>query len=145
MKKLNITIITTLSVEKRPAIKTEVKSEAAMWNYLRQVRDGITDEDLKVGIQALVYTEDGTEFKNIMFRRNSKGKIEMPNSIKETCRRQVEKARKAAKEKAEKEAARKARKAEANRRYRARKKAEKEALKASSNKSVETTAETVKA
>ena len=139
MKKLNITIITSLSVEKRPAIKTEVKSEAAMWNYLRQVRDGITDEDLKVGIQALVYTEDGTEFKNIMFRRNSKGKIEMPNSIKETCRRQVEKARKAEKEKAEKEAARKAKKREADRRYREKKKAERLAVAAAKTAKVKET------
>jgi len=123
MKKLNITILTTLSVEVRPAVQATVKSEAAMWNYLREVRDNITDEDLKVGIQAIVTTEDGAEFKNIIFRRNSKGKIEMPNSVKATCRRQVEKARKAAKEAAEKAAAKKARKAEANRRYRERKKA----------------------
>jgi len=144
MKKLNITILTTLSVEERPAIHTEVKSEAAMWNYLREVRDSLTDEDLKVGIQAIVTTEDGTEFKNITFRRNSKGKIEMPNSVKATCRRELEKARKAAKEAAEKASAKKARKAEANRRYRERKKAEK-AVAAAAVTAVENTVETVNA
>lgn len=123
MKKLNITVITTLSVEVRPAINTTVKSEAAMWNYLRSVRDGITDEDLKVGIQAIVTTEDGKEFKNIVFRRNSKGKIEMPNSVKETCRCRVTKAKKAAAKLEEK----KAKKREADRRYRERKKAAKAA------------------
>lgn len=103
------------------------KSESAMWNELRKVRDSLTDKDLKAGVRAIVTDEAGNTFKDITFRRNSKGKIEMPNAIKETCRRQVEKARKAAKEAAEKAAARKARKAEANRRYRARKKAEKAA------------------
>ena len=103
------------------------RSEANMWNILRDVRNQLTDEDLKNTVTAKVFTEDGTLFKDITFRKNTKGKIEMPNAIKATCRRQVEKARKAAKEAAEKEAARKARKAEANRRYRARKKAEKNA------------------
>ena len=100
-----------------------VKSESAMWNELRKVRDTLTDKDLEAGVRAIVTTEDGETFKDITFRRNSKGKIEMPNAIKATCRRQLDKARKAAKEAAEKAAARKARKAEANRRYRARKKA----------------------
>ena len=125
MTKYNITVITTLSVEVRPAINTTVKSEAAMWNYLRSVRDGITDEDLKVGIQAIVTTEDGKEFKNIVFRRNSKGKIEMPNSVKETCRyAKVKAAKVAAAAKAE---AKKAAKREADRRYREKKKAAKAA------------------
>ena len=107
-----------------------VKSEAAMWNFLRKVRDSLTDKALKAGVRALVKTEDGTLFKDITFRRNSKGKIEMPNAVKETCRRQLEKARKAAKAAAEKAAARKAKRAEANRRYRAKKKVMKEAAKA---------------
>jgi len=123
MTKYNITVITTLSVEVRPAINTTVKSEAAMWNYLRSVRDGITDEDLKVGIQAIVTTEDGTEFKNIVFRRNAKGKIEMPNSVKATCRYTKVKAAKLAA--AEKAAAKKAAKREADRRYREKKRAAK--------------------
>ena len=123
MTKYNITVITTLSVEVRPAINTTVKSEAAMWNYLRSVRDGITDEDLKVGIQAIITTEDGKEFKNITFRRNSKGKIEMPNSVKETCRyAKIKAAKAAAVAKAE---AKKAKKREADRRYREKKKAAK--------------------
>ena len=111
----------------------EAKSEANMWNHLRTIRDGLkkVTEDTP---HATVTTEDGTLFKDIVFK-TVKGKIQMVNLVKETCRRQVEKARKAAKEKAEKEAARKARKAEANRRYRARKKAQKEAVTAT----VETT------
>lgn len=104
-----------------------VKSEAAMWNLLRSVRDTLTDKNLKEGTRAVVHTADGKLFKDITFRRNSKGKIEMPNAVKETCRRQLEKARKAAKAAAEKAAARKARKAEANRRYRAKKAAAKAA------------------
>lgn len=136
MKKLTISL---------GSVTAEAKSEANMWNLLRGFRDLMKPELLKEDDpHALVTTEDGTLFKEIVFKA-VKGKIQMVNLVKETCRRQVEKARKAAKEKAEKEAARKARKAEANRRYRARKKAEKEALKASSNKSVETAAETVKA
>ena len=119
----------------------EAKSEANMWNILREVRDQLTDEEVSNGVNAKVFTEDGTLFKDITFKKNSKGKIEMPNAVKETCRRQLDKARKAAKEKAEKEAARKAKKAEVNRRYRARKKAEKEAAVAA----VENTVETVNA
>jgi len=127
MKKLTIT--TTINGNTNTM---EAKSEANMWNILRTVRDQLTDADLSAADapKAIVTTEDGTLFKDITFKRNSKGKIEMPNAVKETCRRQVEKARKAAKEAAEKAAAKKARKAEANRRYRARKKAAAEALKA---------------
>lgn len=110
----------------------EARSEANMWNLLRAVRDQLTEADLSAeeAPKALVTTEDGTLFKDITFKRNTKGKVEMPNAVKETCRSQVMKARKAAEEKAEKEAARKARKAEANRRYREKKKAALEALKA---------------
>jgi hypothetical protein len=125
MTKYNITVITTLSVEVRPAVTATVKSEAAMWNYLREVRNNITDEDLKVGIQAIVTTEDGKEFKNIVFKKNAKGKIEMPNSVKETCRyAKVKAAKIAAAAKAE---AKKAKKREADRRYREKKKAAKAA------------------
>ena len=132
MKKLHIEILVANELVR----STDAKSEANMWNILREVRDNLCGEgELANGIKAQVTTEDGTLFKDITFKRNAKGKIEMPNAVKETCRRQVEKARKAAKEKAEKEAARKARKAEANRRYRARKKAQKEAVMAT----VETT------
>ena len=105
----------------------EAKSEANMWNLLREVRDQLTNEEVTNGVNAKVFTEDGTLFKDITFKRNAKGKIEMPNAVKATCRRAVEKARKAAKEAAEKLAAKKARKAEANRRYRARKKAQENA------------------
>jgi len=129
----------------------EARSEANMWTHLRDIRDhqvGFKVEDGETQKEcldhAIVTTEDGTLFKDIVFRLNSKGKVEMVNLVKETCRRQVEKvnlvketcrrqvekARKAAKEKAEKEAARKAKKREVDRRYRARKKAEAEALKA---------------
>jgi len=117
MKKL------TIKFENIAREATTVKSEAAMWNLLREVRDSLTDADLANAPKALVTDADGNLFKDITFKRNAKGKIEMPNSVKATCRRQVEKARKAAKEAAEKAAAKKARKAEANRRYRERKKA----------------------
>ena len=65
---------------------TDVKSECAMWNVLRKVRDGITDEQLKAGVRAVVTDADGNPFKDITFRKNSKGKIEMPNAVKETNR-----------------------------------------------------------
>lgn len=74
-----------------------VKSEAAMWNYLRGLRDNLSSADLLAGARATVTTEDGTLFKDITFRRNSKGKIEMPNAVKETCRYAKIKAAKAAK------------------------------------------------
>lgn len=118
MKKLtlNFTVGTTTSTE-------NAKSEANMWTILRKVRDNLTDQNLADGARCQVLDEEGHLFKDITFKKNSKGKIEMPNAIKETCRRQVEKARKAAKAAAEKAAARKAKKAEANRRYRAKLKA----------------------
>lgn len=116
----------------------EARSEANMWTHLRDIRDhqvGFKVEDGETQKEcldhAIVTTEDGTLFKDIVFRLNSKGKVEMVNLVKETCRRQVEKARKAAKEAAAKAEARKAKKREADRRYRARKKAAAEALKAS--------------
>ena len=65
---------------------TDVKSECAMWNALRKVRDEITDEQLTAGVRAVVTDADGNPFKDITFRRNSKGKIEMPNAVKETNR-----------------------------------------------------------
>lgn len=125
MKKLTINLKGITSTESNVI---EVKSEAAMWNVLRSIRDHLTDEELGLGAQAIVTTEDGTPFKDITFKKNSKGKIEMPNAIKETCRRQIEKARKAEKEAAEKLAAKKAAKAAANRRYREKKKAMKAAM-----------------
>ena len=125
MKKLTINLKGITSAESNVI---EVKSEAAMWNALRTIRDCLTDEELGLGAQAIVTTEDGTPFKDITFKKNSKGKIEMPNAIKETCRRQIEKVRKAEKEAAEKLAAKKAAKAAANRRYREKKKAMKAAM-----------------
>ena len=74
-----------------------VRSEAAMWKYLRAVRDNLSSTDLTSGARVTVTTEDGTPFKDITFRRNSKGKIEMPNSVKETCRYAKIKAAKATK------------------------------------------------
>ena len=103
------------------------RSEANMWNLLRGIRNGLTDQTLAEGARSVVTDEEGNIFKDITFKRNSKGKIEMPNAVKETCRRQVEKVRKAAKEAAEKAEAKKARKREADRRYRERKKAAKAA------------------
>lgn len=64
----------------------DVKSECAMWSALRKVRDVLTDEQLKEGVRAVVTDADGKPFKDITFRRNSKGKIEMPNAVKETNR-----------------------------------------------------------
>ena len=63
-----------------------VKSEGAMWNFLRKVRDQLTDKDLEAKVQVVATLEDGTAFKDITFRKNSKGKIEMPNAVKETNR-----------------------------------------------------------
>ena len=121
MKKLTIKFANTT---------TEARSEANMWNILRGFRDKLATlvaDDEGPGTEcpdhALVTDEAGNLFKEIVFRLNSHRKIEMVNLVKATCRRAVEKARKAAKEAAEKEAAKKARKAEANRRYRERKKA----------------------
>jgi len=104
----------------------EARSEANMWTHLRSIRDSLGGKVAEDTPHATVTAEDGTLFKDIVFKM-VKDKIQMVNLVKETCRRQVEKARKAAKEKAEKEAARKAKKREADRRYRARKKAEKAA------------------
>lgn len=64
----------------------DVKSECAMWSALRKVRDVLTDEQLKEGVRAIVTDADDKPFKDITFRRNSKGKIEMPNAVKETNR-----------------------------------------------------------
>ena len=127
MKKLTIEIEFADQNSNVSRKSIDAKSEANMWNILREVRDQLTDQDLQGCVSARVFTEDGTLFKDIVFK-TVKGKIQMVNLVKETCRRQVEKARKAAKEKAEKEAARKAKKREANRRYRARKKAQKETV-----------------
>ena len=114
----------------------EARSEANMWTHLRTIRDhqvgflvkdGKSEKECKD--HATVTAEDGTLFKDIVFRLNSKGKVEMVNLVKETCRKALTEARKAAKEAAAKAEARKAKKREADRRYRARKKAQKEAVK----------------
>ena len=63
-----------------------VKSECAMWNALRKVRDELTDADLEAKARVLVTDADGNLFKDITFKRNAKGKIEMPNAVKETNR-----------------------------------------------------------
>ena len=104
----------------------EARSEANMWNHLREIRNGLNGKVTEDTPHATVTTEDGTLFKDIVFKV-VKDKIQMVNLVKETCRRQMDKARKAAKEAAEKAEARKAKKREADRRYRARKKAQKEA------------------
>lgn len=131
MKKLTINFADTT---------IEARSEANMWNHLREIRNGLKKvaDDTP---HAVVTDEDGNMFKDIVFKE-IKGKIQMVNLVKETCRRQLEKARKAAKEAAAKAEARKAKKREADRRYRARKKAEKEAAAAAA---VETITETVNA
>ena len=102
------------------------KSEANMWNHLREIRNSFNGKVAEDTPHATVTTEDGNLFKDIVFKM-VKGKIQMVNLVKETCRRRIEKARKAAKEAQAKEEARKARKREADRRYRAKKKALKEA------------------
>ena len=104
----------------------EAKSEANMWNHLREIRNSFNGKVAEDTPHATVTTEDGTLFKDIVFKM-VKEKIQMVNLVKETCRRRIEKARKAAKEAQAKEEARKARKREADRRYRAKKKALKEA------------------
>lgn len=81
-------IVLTKGAEKS---ETSVKSECAMWNYLRKVRGEVTDELLKTGVRAVVVDADEKPFKDITFRKNSKGKIEMPNAVKETNRIRVKK------------------------------------------------------
>lgn len=112
MKKLNITV---------NGITTTVKSEAAMWNFLRSVRDNLTTQPVDGTVK--VTTEDGVLFKDITFKTNSKGKVEMVNGVKETCRYAKVKAAKAAV--AAKAQAKKEKKREADRRYRAKKHAAK--------------------
>lgn len=89
MKKYNVVVTrnANLSFDKFENTELTVKSEAAMWNELRKVRDTLTEADVKNGVRAVV-TEDETKamFKDITFKMNSKGKIEMPNAVKETCR-----------------------------------------------------------
>lgn len=81
MKNLKITV-----TKGDAKLEANVKSECAMWNYLRKTRDAIQEAELTAGVRAVVVTEDGNPFKDITFRRNSKGKIEMPNAVKETNR-----------------------------------------------------------
>ncbi len=77
----------------------DVRSEAAMWNTLRGIRNGLKPEDITAPntFRALVETNDKdkpvTVFKDITFKMNSKGKIEMPNAVKETCRCRIAKAK----------------------------------------------------
>ena len=89
MKKYNVVVTrnANLSFDKFENTELTVRSEAAMWNELRKVRDTLTEADVKNGVRAVV-TEDETKtmFKDITFKMNSKGKIEMPNAVKETCR-----------------------------------------------------------
>lgn len=80
------------------------------------VKDGKSKKECKD--HATVTAEDGTLFKDIVFRLNSKGKVEIVNLVKATCRKALTEARKAAKEAAAKAEARKAKKREADRRYR---------------------------
>jgi len=123
MKKLTITIENKLANTNNTTFTA--KSEANMWNILRSVRDSLSKEEVKAGVRAVVTDEVMNLFKDITFKFNKAGKIEMPNAVKETCRRQVAKAKAAAKLAAEKEEARKAKKREADRRYRAKKAAAK--------------------
>ena len=77
----------------------DVRSEAAMWNTLREIRNGLKAEDITAPntFRALVETNDKdkpvTVFKDITFKMNAKGKIEMPNAVKETCRCRIAKAK----------------------------------------------------
>jgi len=87
MKTLTITL--TKGTE---TTEQTVKSECAMWNALRKIRDVLTDEQLQAGVRALVKDADGNPFKDITFKKNSKGKIEMPNAVKETNRIRPKKA-----------------------------------------------------
>lgn len=81
MKNLKITV-----TKGDAKLEANVKSECAMWNYLRKTRDAIQEAELTAGVRAVVVDADGNPFKDITFRRNSKGKIEMPNAVKETNR-----------------------------------------------------------
>lgn len=88
MKKMNLKITVTKADAK---VETTVRSECAMWDYLRKTRDAIQEAELIAGVRAVVVTDDGTPFKDITYRRNSKGKIEMPNAVKETNRIRIPK------------------------------------------------------
>lgn len=132
MKKLTL----KFTIGKEATTET-AKSEANMWTILRKMRDSLTDADLTTGARCKVYDEDKNLFKDITFHRNSKGKIEMPNAVKETCRRQMEKKRAELKKLEEK----KAKKRAAAKLYRARLKAKKEAQKALSDQTTKTTEE----
>lgn len=86
MKKLTIEIEFADQNSNVSRKSIDAKSEANMWNILHEVRDNLTDQDLQGCVSARVFTKDGTLFKDITFKRNSKGKIEMLNAVKETCR-----------------------------------------------------------
>lgn len=86
MKKLTIEIEFADQNNNVSRKSIDAKSEANMWNILYEVRDNLTDQDLLGCVSARVFTKDGTLFKDITFKRNSKGKIEMLNAVKETCR-----------------------------------------------------------
>jgi len=94
MQKFNIVITKATGAQET----VQAKSEANMWNILRAARNQLTEADVKAGVRAVVTAEDGTPFKDITFKMNAKGKIEMPNAVKETCRAHRSAAKKAKKE-----------------------------------------------
>ena len=56
MKKYNVVVTrnANLSFDKFENTETQVRSEAAMWNELRKVRDTLTEADVKNGVRAVV-------------------------------------------------------------------------------------------
>jgi len=89
MKKFNVNVTKNANLDFSKFENTEfqAKSEGNMWTILRQVRDSLTEMDVKNGVRAVVTEVDTNAlFKDITFRMNAKGKIEMPNAVKETCR-----------------------------------------------------------
>lgn len=68
------------------------ENKTDMWNILRSVRDYLTEEELKNGVEAIITEAElrtlpnGTRFnplfKKIAFRLNSKGKVIMKDLLK---------------------------------------------------------------
>jgi len=116
--------------------ETVAKSEANMWNQLRGIRDGLNPNTVGADTPHVIVTAEGGEvYKDIQFRL-VKGKIQMVNLVKETCRYQQVKAAKLAA--AAKDEARKAARRAADKRYRAKKHAEKIAAQEAARKAAET-------
>ena len=102
----------------------EMKNPCQMWKKVDELF-----LNYGIGAEVKVLREDGTLYKDFSLVTLKNGKTQKVNSVKETNRWMMMKAKKAADEKAAKEAERKAKKAAYDRERRARLKAAKEAAK----------------